>query len=131
MPHRENTHRANTLSAALAAIVPVSADAAAEADERQSQLTKPRGSMGAGPATPPAASPSSRGYPPTERAPAPAGFTTPLAEPGASWPPADGAFTEPRPWVRVRSFSRQPAIPGVMKRGASPEPTRLLRAIRR
>jgi serine/threonine protein kinase len=60
-------------------------------------LSPPRGSMGAGPATPPAASPSSRGYPPTERAPAPAGFTTPLAEPGASWPPAGGAFTEPRP----------------------------------
>ena len=36
-----------SLADALAAIVPVSGGAAAEADERQSQLTKPRGSMGA------------------------------------------------------------------------------------
>jgi len=35
------------------------------------------------------------------------------------------------PLGAVRSFSRQPAILGVMKRGTSPEPTRLLRAIRR
>ncbi len=71
-------------------------------------VLSPRGSMGAGPAAPspaapsqwgsPAAPPSSpsRGFAPTERAPAPA-FTTPLAEPGASWPPAGGTFTEPGP----------------------------------
>jgi nicotinate-nucleotide--dimethylbenzimidazole phosphoribosyltransferase len=41
MPHER------TLSDALTSIIPVSAEAAAEADERQSQLTKPRGSMGA------------------------------------------------------------------------------------
>jgi serine/threonine protein kinase len=67
-------------------------------------LSPPRGSMAGAPATPPAAAPpatASRGFAPTERAPAPAAFTTPPASPGTSWPPAGGsaftggAFTEP------------------------------------
>ena len=47
MPQPCQTQHQLTLPDALAAIVPVSAAASAEADERQSQLTKPRGSMGA------------------------------------------------------------------------------------
>ena len=73
-------------------------------------VSPPRGSMAAGPATPPAAAPTatpSRGFQPTERAPAPAAFTTPPAAPAASWPPAggspftSGAFTEPADTARM------------------------------
>jgi serine/threonine protein kinase len=82
--------------------------------------TSPLGTMGAAdPATHPATvlspprgttpAPPSRGYQyqPTERAPAPAAFTTPPAGPAASWPPAGGsaftggAFTEPADTARM------------------------------
>jgi serine/threonine-protein kinase len=78
--------------------------------------TSPLGTMG-DPGTHPAtvlspprgttAAPPSRGFQPTERAPAPAAFTTPPAGPGASWPPAagsafaGGAFTEPADTARM------------------------------
>jgi serine/threonine-protein kinase len=72
-------------------------------------VSPPRGSMGAVPATPPAtpsAAPA-RGFAPTERAPAPAAFTTPPAGPAAGWPPAGGppfsggAFSEPPGTARM------------------------------